>query len=76
MNRCSHGYRTVRSIACCCRCASRCGSATTPQDAERLPIQGIKAAHVLEELDSLLRAALAPREQWWSSNHVEFRGIY
>jgi ADP-heptose:LPS heptosyltransferase len=46
------------------------------QDAEPVPIQGIKAAHVLEELDSLLRASLPPREQWWSSNHVEFRCIY
>jgi ADP-heptose:LPS heptosyltransferase len=46
------------------------------RDSERVPIQGIKAAHVLEELDSLLRASLPPREQWWGSNHVEFRCIY
>lgn len=48
----------------------------TAHDTERAPIQGIKATHVLEELDSLLQASLPPREQWWSSNHVEFRCIY
>ena len=46
------------------------------QEAEQVPIQGIKAAHVLDELDGRLRTSLPPRDQWWGSKHVEFRCIY
>jgi ADP-heptose:LPS heptosyltransferase len=46
------------------------------RDAETVPMQGIKAAHILEELDGLLSAALPPREQWWGSSHLGFRCIY
>jgi ADP-heptose:LPS heptosyltransferase len=47
----------------------------TARDAETVPMQGIKATHILEELDGLLSAALPPREQWWGSNHLGFRCI-
>jgi heptosyltransferase I len=46
-----------------------------PGNAETVPIQGIKAGDVLEELDHLLSVALPPRQEWWSSSHLGFRCI-
>ncbi|HVO22436.1 MAG TPA: glycosyltransferase family 9 protein [Candidatus Margulisiibacteriota bacterium] len=46
------------------------------REAEPVPVQCIKAAHILEEVDRLLSAPLPPREQWWSSDQLGFRCIY
>jgi ADP-heptose:LPS heptosyltransferase len=45
-------------------------------EAETVPIQAIKVAHILEALDDLLQTSLPAREQWWSSSHLGFRCIY
>lgn len=46
------------------------------RDTETLPMQRVKAAHVLDALDDLLSTPLPPREQWPASDQLGFRCIY
>lgn len=45
-------------------------------EAQAIPMQGIRAGQVLDTLDELLQARLPPRETWPSSERLEFRCVY
>lgn len=46
------------------------------RETEEMPIQCVKAHHILDAVDELLTADLGPPDQWPASEHLGFRCVY